>query len=530
MRAALYFHTLRHLRPKQVTSRLLAPFRKSRPDLSPAPARRARTAEWVFPPRRPPSQLAPDRFRFLNVERQLQGAPDWNHPGWPKLWLYNLHYFDDIGAPGFALTLERWIAENPPAAGNGWEPYPTSLRIVNWIKWSLAGNTLTPAALHSMAIQCRHLMSHLEWHLLGNHLFANAKALLCAGLFFDGAEARRWLEQGRQILRRELPEQVLEDGGHFELSPLYHSIILEDVLDLENLSRVYGNALAEHRLDLHAARMLGWLKAMTHPNGEIAFFNDAALGIASPPRELLEYAARLGIEAGPHAEHLEASGYIRLQSGPASAILDVARIGPDYIPGHAHADTLSFELSLFGRRVIVNSGTGTYETSPERLCQRATAAHSTLEINGESSSQVWGSFRVARRARPFDLSIGHDGPLTRVTCAHDGYRRLPGRPVHRREWHLAADSLRVTDTVEGKFNKAMARFYFHPDCAVLRADERSGELAVGQEARLTWRIENGRGRIVDSTYHPQFGLSVASRCLLIETVDSPLTVVFNWRG
>ncbi|MFB1490650.1 MULTISPECIES: heparinase II/III family protein [unclassified Thiocapsa] len=51
---------------------------------------------------------------------------------------------------------------------------------------------------------------------------------------------------------------------------------------------------------------------------------------------------------------------MHLEAGSAVALLDVAPIGPDYLPGHAHADTLSFELSLFGQRVIVNGGTSRY--------------------------------------------------------------------------------------------------------------------------------------------------------------------------
>ena len=80
------------------------------------------------------------------------------------------------------------------------------------------------------------------------------------------------------------------------------------------------------------------------------------------------------------------------------ALLDVAPVGPDYLPGHAHADTLSFELSLFGQRVLVNSGTSQYEAGPERSRQRGTAAHNTVIVDGHDSSEVWAGFRVARRA------------------------------------------------------------------------------------------------------------------------------------
>ncbi len=108
--------------------------------------------------------------------------------------------------------------------------------MVNWIKWFLAGASPEPEWLDSLADQVRVLERRLEFHLLGNHLLANAKALVFAGFFFEGPDAQRWLYRGRTILDSELPEQVLPDGGHFERSPMYHAIILEDLLDLENLS------------------------------------------------------------------------------------------------------------------------------------------------------------------------------------------------------------------------------------------------------------------------------------------------------
>ena len=243
---------------------------------------------------------------------------------------------------------------------------------VNWIKWSLCGEALDQAWLASLAVQARWLARHIEWHLLGNHLLANAKALLFVGLFFDGPEARCWFERGLSIYAREISRQILADGGHFELSPMYHAIILEDLLDVVNAARVFGYAGQSviAKLPETIQRMRAWLAVMTHPDGGPAFFNDCAFGIA-PSREALEaYASRLGLasltEPGEGTHHLVASGYMRVQQSGAVAILDVAPIGPDYLPGHAHADTLSFELSIGKERVIVNGGTSTYGSGPQR--------------------------------------------------------------------------------------------------------------------------------------------------------------------
>lgn len=475
---------------------------------------------------------------LLNRPGRIATAADWNSAGHDKLWLYNLHYFDDLTADGAAereawhrALIERWIAENPPGHGNGWEPYTLSLRIVSWIKWAMAGNAPSPAMLASLAVQARFLARRLEWHLLGNHLLANAKALVHAGLFFDGPEADGWRTTGLAILAREIPEQVLADGGHFELSPMYHAIILEDLLDLANIAAAFpGVVAAGVPGGWHEAigRMRTWLAAMLHPDGGIAFFNDAALAVASEPRDIEAYAHRLGL--GPVRNpagaitHLDRSGYVRLVRGDAVALIDVARVGPDYLPGHAHADTLSFELSLLGERVIVNSGTSVYGSGPERHRQRATAAHSTVEVDGESSSEVWGGFRVARRARPFDLALSSQDGAAVVACAHDGYRRLSGRVVHRRQWRLGERSLAVRDRVEGECRQAVARFHLHPGISASGGGG-VGDLVLAGGRTVRWRIMGGAGRIVPTTWHPELGVSVPGRCLEVALVrDGTLTL------
>ena len=524
------FHTVRHLKPAQVYGRIWFRFHRPRPDTSPAPSARQASGPWRQPPFKASSFFLPDRFRFLNIERTVSRPTDWNHPEWEKLWLYNLHYFDDLNSAdatekeaAHSALIRRWIDENPPAKGNGWEPYPTSLRIVNWIKWLMAGHQPAEGMVHSMAVQTRYLAGRLERHLLGNHLFANAKAMYFSGLFFKGSEAEKWLNKGLRILKRELREQVLPDGGHFERSPMYHAIIFEDLLDIINLSEAFalgwrhGSSELVSECRQKAGSMIGWLKTVSHPDGNMVLFNDAAFGIAASLDQLIDYGARLGVvtDAAVGAlDDLNPSGYIRLEKGPAVAFLDVAPIGPDYLPGHAHADTLTFELSLFGRRLIVDSGTSVYGDGPERQRQRSTAAHNTVEIDGENSSEVWGGFRVARRGRPKDLLIREENGEIRIGCAHDGYRRLPGKPVHRRQWRLTLRSLTIEDTIAGKFDNAVARLHFHP--AVSLEGTGNGIIYLPDGNTCRWRVIGGtETRIVDTTYHPEFGLSLANQCLEI---------------
>lgn len=511
-----------------------AQFRLARPnlDLSPAPGLRRSEGEWVGPARREASMEGPTSFRFLGENGSLDEY-GWDDPDRAKLWRYNLHYFDDLNAKEarergewHRALIDRWIAENPPTAGSGWEPYPTSLRIVNWIKFALGGHELSNAGCDSLSAQARWLRKRLEWHLLGNHLFANAKALVFAGLFFNDKEAEEWLATGIGILRDELPEQILADGAQFELSPMYHALALEDVLDLVNIARAFGRDDLVREFASRTPAMLEWLFSMSHPDGDVAFFNDAAIGIAPDNAELLRYAHDLGFTIEPPSDgitHHVKSGYVRMALGSAVVIADLARIGPDYLPGHAHADTLSFELSLGGKRFVVNSGTSVYGTGPERQRQRGTAAHSTLVVDGEDSSEVWSGFRVGRRARPFDV-VAHERRASLIACgAHDGYAHLPGSPVHRREWCLSEGKLSVEDTVEGSGAHRL-EVYFHlaPGInAVAGTTNGVVELRDIESGRqATFSVEGGVVEVMPSSWHPGFGLRIETTAIRVSAERS----------
>ena len=533
--------TVRYLKPAQVLGRLSARMPRPAPSLAAAPPLRAfaRPCDAWVP--REPSLIGPARARFLGEAADFTGAGAWNDPARARLWLYNLHYFDDLTAKGFPESqswrramVARWIAENPPGAGTGWEPYPTALRIVNWIKWALAGEAMAPDWLDSLAVQTRWLADRLEWRLLGNHMLADIKALIFAGLYFEGPEAEAWLARGLDLHRAQLAEQVLADGGHFERSPMYHAILLEDLLDLINLGAASGAVDAATLDDWRrvAGRMSGFLATMTHPDGGISFFNDAAFAIAPTTEALAAYASRLGCAAvavgssgltrpGP-------SGYARLAKGEAVCLVDVAPIGPDYLPGHAHADTLSFELSLGGERVVVNGGTSTYAEGAQRDVERATASHSTVEVDGENSSEVWAGFRVGRRARVRDLLAREDGGAIHVSAAHDGYAWRPGRPLHRRAWRMTATRLTVTDLIEGRCERALARFHLGPGVrASADPDGLSGQLTTPTGRVVRW-TSSQPAQIASSQWRPRFGERQETVQLATPLARAPLVTEFTW--
>ena len=223
------------------------------------------------------------------------------------------------------------------------------------------------------------------------------------------------------------------------------------------------------------------------------------------------------------------SGYVRLSAGRATLFCDCAPVGPDYQPGHAHADTLSFELSLGTQRVFVNSGTSRYGVDRERERQRGTAAHNTVVIEGRNSSEVWSGFRVARRAHARLLRADATAEGINLDANHDGYLRLRGRNIHARSWHLTERSLSVEDIVSGSFGAAEARFHLHPQISAERSASeqvllRCGERAVGHVSFAG----AGAVGIVCSTWHPEFGIAVPSSCISARLRGGTLRTHVEW--
>lgn len=554
--------TLRFLQARQVVARVkgrlrslwLSPQRFFERETPPCPVSRWEEKGLKFLPPGPTANsseaLLRGEFRFLNHTNPLGWPPDWEASGCSKLWLYNLHYFDWIWPLSYEegrVAAQDWIARHDLRKGRvGWEPYPVSLRLMNGCGFFFgrhatqikADSGFRDRLWRSLYLQAEWLSRHLETHLLANHFLENGAALAFAGACFEGPEGERWKKLGLQILSEQIPEQILPDGMHFERSPMYHCRMVYLFLLLVQTGDVEVQAQVLKPLE----RMLRALRRLCHPDGQVALFNDSAFGIYNDPAELRAVGEAFLKSAGPSSGDLAGTpdpavwalsdaGYYGGGSpdGKNYLICDAGPIGPDYNPGHAHGDLLSFELTLRGHRVVVDAGVYDYEAGEMRQYARSTAAHNTVELNGQDQCEFWGGFRVARRARPQDVAWTTGGEGFRLEAGHDGYERLPGRPRHRRvfDWQTSG-RLVVQDEIEGgEGTCAVSRVHLHPDCRV--------EKLEGLEARVVFpggRVRfsfQGQGNLTlkKSWYCPEFGIRIENACLSYEAVSGEKQFAFE---
>lgn len=453
----------------QIFSRIKKYFFEPKINAIPTPILNKIDTELYYYIPRQSSMLSSSKFNFLNVTKSFSLSNFWNVSSQTKLWLYNLHYFDGLLNAETPTELKqslihKWILQNELGTGNGWEPYPSSLRIINWIKWHLSDHKLDEEAIRSLAIQVEYLTLNIEYHLQGNHLFANAKALLIAGVFFKGHLADKWFSIGYEILEKQIPEQFLDDGAHFELSPTYHALLTEDLLDIIQFMKMSDKPIPYDWKKV-AENAINWLSGMTRPDGLPPLFNDAAYGISPLLKDIISYGKAIGISEpeiiNSGITDFSASGYFRYEDYKYSLFGDAGQIGPDYIPGHAHCDMLNFELFAHGKPIVVDTGTSTYEIGSRRQIERSTSSHNTVQIENFEQSEIWGAFRVARRAKISKRKISPQS----VVAAYKGYQNT----VHQRKFEFHEDHIIIQDEIYDNKN-AVARMHFHPDITVKITD------------------------------------------------------------
>ena len=449
-----YYHTIRHLKRSQVFGRLLYRVKNLflnsskyyRHDKRP----KLRNIKLVKPIERYPSYLLNNRFTFINQSHTFKGKIDWNYSAYGKLWTYNLNYFDFINQEKISknegLRLIRDFIKSEKQAIIGKEPYPVSLRIINWLKFIYTHKVEDPEINKFLYGDLINLRDNLEYHLLGNHLLENAFALTIGGYCLQQEDI---YNKGKRLLNEQLTIQLCSDGGHYELSPMYHQILLDRLLDTIN----FLGQEEERDLLNYAEKMLSWLENITFNDESIPYLSDSAPGIAPATRELLDYAKRLGIDW--EKTGLSDSGYRTFGNQIYECIVDGGGLGPEYHTGHGHSDAASFLLRVNNQPVIVDTGISTYEEGERRLMEKSVVSHNTTHPEDIEPSEMWKSFRVARREKVSIIEENKDS----ITIE----RKLPykAKQVLKRRFDFKKNSILISDVAEYEKSSVLTKAYLH---------------------------------------------------------------------
>ena len=541
----LYVQTVRHLKPGQVACRLkrkagldtpLVRGLRVHPDPARADAARVPALpeldfDPVFLARFDVEALMRDEVGLLHHVERIDWSRSWHEALATPLWRYNLHYMEYLlplvhawAQTGEARYVEKakqlvscWIDANPRAGGGvGWDPYPTAMRTAVWLALRAEAREALEADEGfarkmdaSMAEQAGHLSRHMERDLLANHYLEDLKACVLLAVHF-GDEGM--LAAALPLLEGQVAEQVLPDGMHFERSPMYHKIVLEDLLRVAAALGAMPSGVPGWLSDA-VRRMCDCLYSLERHANRTPLFNDAGDNVAKSRDALLACAERLLGVRPRFCDALPEAGYYLLEGECAGhgvkVVFDAGAPGPEHALGHAHCDALSIEAFVDGEPWVVNGGTYAYQDEL-RGWFRSTEAHSTVQVAGAEQHECWGEHRVARRGRAWLVGRGEGWLEGEV-------RDCRGNRVRRRI-ELTGEGLSVRDRVVARgrgFENAtlVARFltvgpFAQARCEGVQTCRHAPEFGALQEAALVVR----RGEdAVDSefllTYHSQEDVS-----------------------
>jgi hypothetical protein len=470
-----------------------------------------------------PSGVRVGRFQFLNQDFDFGDVDkiSWRgefHEGNNPLRRMNLAYMGYVvpllaeGKEGdldiVCRLLDGLEIQNPWSAPgvfrDVWNAYTASHRMINLLSGLalFAQSDATPDAISETRIFeharlcAAFIRANLERDLQYNHLLKNYVALTVFAAATGGLPAT--FEFLPKALRKSVAQNILPDGGHAERCPMYHVL---SILDFEVLcaSSVFDKDLSG-LLQETKASMAQALPVMSHPDGEVALFNDSWIGEAPPAGKVVD------LDKTPEIVRLPEAGYVRLGRGGDAVIFDCGLCGPDDNPGHAHADFLSIEASVGGHRLIVDPAIPTYTAGELRDVSRSAASHNGPHLEGVEPIEFWKSFRVGRRGKATEITLKTLEGVAPIWCAgrHDGYAHV-GVETRRFVALWPGEALLICDLLLGNFTTDGASNFLVPQTWEQTPSE---TLSYSQAGNTVW-VEALVGELTireAGRYWPRFGV------------------------
>lgn len=440
-------------------------------------------------------QICAGKFLYAG---DLIEAPDteiWDltmpSPGFEQA-LHGFTWLDDLAAVADGRARRRaqdwtlaWVERFGRGRGPGWTPELTGRRLIRWLHHSsMLLNGLhgpgTKAVFQSFAQQTDFLAHRWKSAPAGLPRFEALTGLVYAGLSLTGME--RHLPRALRALERECDSEI--DGGG--ALPSRNPEELLEVFTLLTWAEAALNDAGQppglaHRSAIH--RIAPTLRTLRHADGGLARFHGGGRGREGRLDQAL---AEAGVK--PRPVHGLAMGYARLASGRTTVIADAAKPPAQKVSLNAHASTLAFELTSGRRPVVVSCGAGGGFGDAWRRAGRATRSHSTLAIEGYSSSRLGSTRRggahllLVETPQAVEARIESGLGGHALTAWHDGYGPTHGL-THVRQLQLAYDGRALsgedtlaafTDAERANFDRAMdraglqgipfaIRFHLHPD-------------------------------------------------------------------
>ena len=286
-----------------------------------------------------------------------------------------------------------------------------AIRVQNWLAClprflssKAFDDGIVSAIIASAACQIDYLCAHLA--TAHNWRIAHADSILLASFRLDGHPAAdSWRKVGVGVINDAFNRQVLPDGAHDERNPSYHAWMTRVFEKYWRLGRAHPELglIVSHDA---VARMYDYLAAHTRPNGQLDALHDSRgdhAGKRDPAwdraRREFRKAAGLPDEMPPTIQNFPSAGQACWRDNWSEDAVYITFDATTWGGGHCHLSRNSVQLHAFGRSLLVDPGTLTYETSDPMMAHgKSTRAHNTMNLNGWNQSESDPRFRFETAA------------------------------------------------------------------------------------------------------------------------------------
>jgi len=488
------------------------------------------------------SDFADGWVTFLNRSREIPDpaavAPDDERiREFPRLWYLKLAGFEPVRwgvlgycEPGdsgeFARAVEAWlattarqeaIASRPGYLRGFWTPYAVSLRIVTLCRYAGWLGGFPDRSAEFLYKNLLFLNRNVERDVDGNHLFENGTALVVGGVAFP-AHGDRFVKAGLDVLESAAERQFLDDGYHYERSPMYHLAVTTRLLTALSVLRE-GDRGAPHWLEDISARSRAFLSYLRPPDGRIPLLNDSVLAEAEQLSTVAQYADALGVESAVELDGSAVTGESDLHwlsADPITMLVDAGDSGPPNQLAHTHNDPGTVLVWSSDTRLIVDTGTFDYQPGESRRTARSVRAHNTVQVGETEPVSYGGRFQMSGAVKTTTDRAESDAVDALVVAYSAGD---DARYTHRRTIYAGPDWLLVRDNVDHAGTEApshTSRLQAHP-AVTIEGDSPYQFVHETGPALSVRPIYAEKTAVATGRYFPRFGEENAREVLLLDS-------------
>lgn len=450
----------------------------------------------------------------------------------PRLWFLKLVSFEPIlwgvlsnrptDSPDEFLTrVEAWIesciAQERIGSRRGylrgfWTPYAVSLRIIALSRYAAWRTGLDDAGYRFLYRNLLFLENNVEHDVGGNHLIENGAALVVGGTVFPDS-GRRFVDAGLDVLRSSAASQFLDDGYHYERSPMYHLAVTERLLSAVSVLEAAGREPPAWLVNA-AANACGFIEHLCPPDDRIPLLNDAVFGQSHGLDTVSRYGAAAGVTTdppdGPGESALHWFGTDEL-----TLLIDAGDSGPEQQLGHTHNDPCTILLWNDGYRMVTDTGVFDYRPGSKRSIARSVGAHNTVQVGDLEPAAYGGRFRMSEAAET-TVAVSTKGEITGLTATYDATDSY----CHRRSVYEGNGWLLLWDDIDTASVPSVSRLHAHPDVSVSEGSNLVLSHESGSDLHIR-PLETDAVRLDTGPYFPEFGIERERSVVELRSQRSP---------